>query len=144
MVKCDAGTSVDELCQKYQIGVATLYNCRKAKAEDEDATERRLKELEAENARLRKMYAELSIGYGNSQRRVRDVEKMASPERQKEMLNLFKERYDSSVRYSCRALGLRRQTYYRRKQVFRTEERDKEVIEMLYRVTKRLIAWSWG
>jgi transposase InsO family protein len=38
--------------------VATLYNWRRAKAEDEDETKRQLKALAAENARLRKIYAE--------------------------------------------------------------------------------------
>jgi putative transposase len=64
LAKWDAGANVDDLCRTYQISVATLYNWRKAKAEDEDETKRRLKELEAENARLKKMYAELSIDHG--------------------------------------------------------------------------------
>ncbi len=68
---------------------------------------------------------------------------MASPGRQEEMIGLLQERSGSSVRRSCRVLGLRRQTYYRRKQGFRMEERDKEVIEMLHRVTKRFIAWGF-
>jgi putative transposase len=53
LAQWDAGTSIDELCRTYQISAATLYNWRKAKAEDEDETKRRLKELEAENARLK-------------------------------------------------------------------------------------------
>jgi putative transposase len=64
LAKWDSGTSIDELCRTYQISAATLYNWRKAKAEDEDETRRRLKELESENARLKKMYAELSIDHG--------------------------------------------------------------------------------
>ncbi len=59
------------------------------------------------------------------------------------MIDLFKDRSGGSVRRSCRVLGLRRQTYYRRKQGFRVEERDKEVMEMLHRVTKRFIAWGF-
>ena len=64
LAQWDAGASIDELCRTYQISAATLYNWRKAKAEDEDETKRRLKELEAENARLKKMFAELSIDHG--------------------------------------------------------------------------------
>ncbi|MEO0007340.1 MAG: transposase [Saprospiraceae bacterium] len=64
LAKWDSGASIDELCRTYQISAATLYNWRKAKAEDEDETRRRLKELESENARLKKMYAELSIDHG--------------------------------------------------------------------------------
>ena len=64
LAKWDAGSSVDELCRTYQISVATLYNWRKAQAEDADENKRRVKALEAENARLKKMYAELSIDHG--------------------------------------------------------------------------------
>jgi putative transposase len=64
LAKWDAGTHVDELSRMYQISAATLYNWRKARAEDEDESKRRLKELEAENAQLKKMYAELSIDHG--------------------------------------------------------------------------------
>jgi putative transposase len=64
LAQWDAGASVDELCRTYQISAATLYNWRRAKAEDEDETKRQLKVLAAENARLKKMYAELSIDHG--------------------------------------------------------------------------------
>ncbi|MBV6426865.1 MAG: hypothetical protein KIPDCIKN_01378 [Haliscomenobacter sp.] len=64
LAKWDAGAKVEDLCRTYQISAATLYNWRKAKAEDEDESKRRLKELETENARLKKMYAELSIDHG--------------------------------------------------------------------------------
>ncbi|MBX2928969.1 MAG: transposase [Saprospiraceae bacterium] len=69
LAKWEAEPHVDELCRTYQISVATLYNWRKAKAEDEDESKRRLKELEAENARLKKMYAELSIDHGTLKKR---------------------------------------------------------------------------
>jgi putative transposase len=68
---------------------------------------------------------------------------MASPGRQEEMIDTLKDQSGSSVRRSCRVLGLRRQTYHRRKLGFRVEERDKEIIEMLHRVTKRFIAWGF-
>jgi len=64
LAKWDAGANVDELSRTYQVSTATLYNWRKARAEDEDESKRRLKELEAENSRLKKMYAELSIDHG--------------------------------------------------------------------------------
>jgi putative transposase len=63
LAEWDAGASVDELCRKYQISTATLYNWRKAKADEDDEFKRRMKELEKENARLKKMYAELSIDH---------------------------------------------------------------------------------
>jgi len=59
----DAGVSVADLCRKHQISAATFYKWKKDKAIDEDDTLRRLKELEAENKRLKKMYADLSIDH---------------------------------------------------------------------------------
>ncbi len=64
LAQWDAGASIDGLCRTHQISAATLYNWRKAKAEGEDENKRRLKELEAENARLKKMFAQLSIDHG--------------------------------------------------------------------------------
>ena len=59
----DAGSSVADLCRKHQISPATLYKWKKDHLEDLDEDKRRLKELERENAQLKKMYAELSIDH---------------------------------------------------------------------------------
>ena len=59
--EADAGVKSAELCRKHGISAATLYNW-KGRYGGMDASQlRRLKELENENARLKKMYAELSL-----------------------------------------------------------------------------------
>jgi putative transposase len=59
--EAEAGVKTAELCRKNGISSATLYNW-KARYGGMDASQlRRLKELENENARLKKMYAELSL-----------------------------------------------------------------------------------
>ena len=63
LAKADAGQSVDEICRIHQISPATFYKWKKDLALNQDADKRRLKELEAENARLKKMYAELMINH---------------------------------------------------------------------------------
>jgi len=56
--QAEAGTPVPELCREHGISSATFYKWR-AKFGGMDASlMARLKELEAENARLKKMYAE--------------------------------------------------------------------------------------
>lgn len=56
--QAQAGTPVSELCREHGISSATFYKWR-AKYGGMDAPMiSRLKELEAENARLKKMYAE--------------------------------------------------------------------------------------
>ncbi len=59
--QAEAGVKVSELVRKHGISEATFYNW-KAKYGGLDVSQlRRLKELEGENARLKKMYAELSL-----------------------------------------------------------------------------------
>lgn len=57
----DAGLPVKELCRKYGIGDATYYNWKKKYGGLEVSDVRRLRELETENAKLKRMYAELSL-----------------------------------------------------------------------------------
>ena len=59
--QADAGVKISELARKHGVSEATLYNW-KARYGGLDVSQlRRLKELESENARLKKMYAELSL-----------------------------------------------------------------------------------
>jgi putative transposase len=59
--QAEAGVKVSELVRKLGISEATFYNW-KAKYGGLDVSQlRRLKELEGENAKLKKMYAELSL-----------------------------------------------------------------------------------
>ena len=57
----DAGMKVDDICRKYNISNATYYNWKSKYGGMEASDIRRLKELEAENSELKKMYAELSL-----------------------------------------------------------------------------------
>ena len=59
----DAGTSVADLCREHQISAATFYKWKKSHEDDSQEEERRLAELERDNARLKKMYAELSTDH---------------------------------------------------------------------------------
>ena len=55
--------SVEAICRDYQISSATFYQWKRAIVEGKDVDRRRLRELEAENKRLKKMFAELSIDH---------------------------------------------------------------------------------
>ena len=57
----DAGVKVTELCRKHGMSDATYYKW-KARFVGMDVSQlRRLKDLEAENARLKRMFADLSL-----------------------------------------------------------------------------------
>jgi putative transposase len=54
----EAGTSVADLCREHGMSDATFYNWRSKYSGMDASLMKRLKELEDENRRLKKMYAE--------------------------------------------------------------------------------------
>ena len=63
LAKQESGVSVEEVCREYQISPATFYKWKREVADEQDEDKRELNKLKAENARLKKMYAELRIDY---------------------------------------------------------------------------------
>jgi len=59
--QAEAGASVADLCREYGMSSASFYQWRSKYGGMDASLMRRLKELEAENARLKKMYAEERI-----------------------------------------------------------------------------------
>lgn len=59
--EADAGIKVEQICRKHGIGNATYYNWKSKYGGMEASDVKRLKELEDENARLKRMYADLSL-----------------------------------------------------------------------------------
>lgn len=56
--EAESGIPVAELCRSHSISNATFYNWRSKYGGMDASSMKRLKELEEENARLKKMYAE--------------------------------------------------------------------------------------
>lgn len=57
----EAGVAVSEICRELGVSAATFYNWRRKYGGMDVSLMARMKELEAENARLRKMYVEEKI-----------------------------------------------------------------------------------
>ncbi len=57
----ETGISVEEICRKLGISQATFYNWKKKYGGLDPSELRRLKQLEDENAKLKKIVAELSL-----------------------------------------------------------------------------------
>ena len=57
----EAGMAVTDLCRKYAISSATYYKLKNKYAGMSVSELKRLKELEAENRRLKAMYADVSL-----------------------------------------------------------------------------------
>ncbi|OCG35070.1 transposase, partial [Gilliamella sp. Gris1-4] len=56
--EAEAGIPVKELCRKYGMGNSTFYKWREKYGGMETSDIKRLKELEAENRKLKQMFAE--------------------------------------------------------------------------------------
>ena len=50
---------------------------------------------------------------------------------------------DRSIRRKSRVLGIRRQSYYRRKQGHRPEEKDQEIATLLHQTVGMFVAWGF-
>ena len=59
--QADDGTSVEDVCRKAGVSQQTYYRWRKKYAGLMQSEVRRLKQLEEENARLKRMVADLSL-----------------------------------------------------------------------------------
>jgi putative transposase len=57
----EGGVSTKEVCREHGISTATFYNWKSKYGGMETSDVRRLKELEEENSRLKKMYADLAM-----------------------------------------------------------------------------------
>lgn len=57
----DAGRKVEEVCRQHGISSATYYNWKSRYGGMEASDVKRLKELEEENAKLKKMFADVSL-----------------------------------------------------------------------------------
>ncbi len=61
LTRVEAGLAVPDLCREFGISTATFYKWRSKYGGMDVSLIARMKELEAENARLRKMYVEEKI-----------------------------------------------------------------------------------
>jgi len=59
----DGGRKLEDICRELDISKATFYNWKSKYSGMEASDVKRLKELEDENARLKRMYAELSMDH---------------------------------------------------------------------------------
>ena len=57
----EGGRSVQDVCREYGVSQATYYNWKAKYGGMEASDIKRLKELEAENRRIKQMYANLSL-----------------------------------------------------------------------------------
>ena len=61
--EAELGLKTSDLCRKYGISESTFYNWKAKYGGMDNSDVKRLRELEAENRRLKQMYAQLSLDH---------------------------------------------------------------------------------
>lgn len=101
----EAGTKVEDLCREMGISVGTFYNWRSKYAGLEVNEAKRLKELEAENNKLKKMLADKMLEV----EAMKDVlSKVVTPAARKPVAQHLIEAFRLSERVACKLAGLSR------------------------------------
>ncbi len=123
--KLSNGSSVPEVSRELGISEATFHRWRKKYAAMSSSEAKRLKELEKENARLKKLVAEqvldIDILGGESG-------KLLSPARRRKAVEHVQKKLNVSERRACRAIGQPRST---QRYVGRQAERDRGLADRI-------------
>ncbi|MDP9338696.1 MAG: IS3 family transposase [Acidobacteriota bacterium] len=102
------GKTTPQACKETEITVQTYYRWRKEYGGLKLDQAKRMKELERENAKLKRLVAELAL----EKQILKDVAfgKLLSPGRRRCAVEHARERYEVSERHACRLLGQWRRT----------------------------------
>jgi putative transposase len=109
------GLTVVDVCRKHGVVDSTYYRWRQRHEPGKVDNDRRYRELESENARLKKLVADLLL----DKQMLQDIakEKVVSPDQQRTAARYLGERYSVSQRRVCTVMGRSRSTLrYRRRQ----------------------------
>ncbi|MGO4549478.1 IS3 family transposase [Lysobacter sp. 2RAF19] len=105
----DAGVPVKDLCRQAGISPATYYQWKSKYGGMEASDLRRVKDLEAENAKLKRMYAELALDNAAMKEL---IEKIVGPARKREAVRFLLETQGRPLRRACDCVGLSRSAWY--------------------------------
>ncbi|EJU2607920.1 TPA: IS3 family transposase [Salmonella enterica subsp. enterica serovar Muenchen] len=108
--QAETGTRVGEVCRKMGISEATFYNWKKKFAGLGVTELRRLRQLEDENQRLKKLVAELSLDKEMLQEVLKP--KVLRPAHKRQAVTFLLEAYRISVRRGCGLLMQSRTVYH--------------------------------
>ena len=99
--QAEAGTTVGEICRKMGIAEATFYRLKRIYAGMGVTEIRKLKQLEDENGKLRRLVADLTL----DRTMLQDAcEKGGEPVRRREVVRHYRDVFDVSERRACRTL----------------------------------------
>jgi hypothetical protein len=136
----DDGVPVAEICRKAGISQATYFNWKKKYAGLLPDEMRRLKQLEDENNRLKKIVADLTLGPRDAAGR--HSPKALRPARKRKLVDGMLADWGISIRRACKALKFDTSTYHyksRRTGQAGLEQRIREICETRVRYGYRRV-----
>ncbi|MCV6623820.1 MAG: IS3 family transposase [Cellvibrionaceae bacterium] len=135
----EAGVAVSDLCREHGMSSAQFYKWR-AKFGGMDASMmKRLKELEDENRRLKKMYAEERL---KAELRQEALEgKVVKPSRRKEMAQRAVTKHGISIRFACIVYGISDSCYRYQPKL---DAENAVIADWLLRLTTTHKRWGFG
>ncbi|MGE1001458.1 IS3 family transposase [Ralstonia pseudosolanacearum] len=137
--RVESGLAVPELCRELGISTATFYKWRSKYGGMDTSLIARMKELEAENARLRKMYVEEKIkaeivAEALAKKRVR-------PSCRREMAMHAVSERGVSIRLACEAFGISQSCY---RYISQRSAENEVIANWLLRLTDNHRSWGFG
>ncbi|MCF2521145.1 IS3 family transposase [Dyadobacter sp. CY351] len=120
----EAGIPTKEICRQNGISEATFYNWKSRYGGMEASDVKRLKDLEEENSRLKKMFADLSLDNQILKEPVR--KKGLGSAAKRELTEEIVREHNIAVSRACKIVNLVRSQYY-----YSSKRDDSEVIESL-------------
>ncbi|WP_123863484.1 IS3 family transposase [Burkholderia plantarii] len=137
--RVEAGLAVPDLCRELGISTATFYKWRSKYGGMDVSLIARMKELEAENARLRKMYVEEKIKAEIVAEAL--AKKGLRPSCRREMAMHAVSSRDISIRLACEAFRISQACY---RYVGRRSAENDEIANWLLRLTDNHRNWGFG
>ena len=135
----EARLPVTQILRKHGISHAPYYTW-KAKYGGTSVPElKRLTELEAENAKLKRMYAELALE--NTAIKYVLGRNVLTPSARREVVRIMTVEHGVTIKRACKAARLSRAAYYR--PGASAEERDRLVIEALNEIVAKETRWGF-
>ena len=104
----EPGAKTADLCRKHGISEATFYNWKSKYGGMEVSEAKRLKALEDENARLKRLLADAMLDNAGAEGSA--GKKMVTPAAKREAVAHLRERHEVSERRACRVIGCDRMT----------------------------------
>ena len=130
---------VADLLRKYGVSKATFFKWRSKYGGASLSDVKRLRELEVENAKLKRMYADLALE--NAAIKDRPQPKAVRPFAKRQIVEVLVGDHHLSVQRACRVVSLSRAAYYR--PPVPTSRRDAAVIATLTEAVARYPRWGF-